>query len=136
MASVGAVGAFGIADNVSDGVAARSQGDDPAVNAEDAAFALLSGMGDPVAGKVAELEAQRRTIQEERRALLKRRREVQNSIKNEKKKRKRILEKAKSLSDGDLMQVLATRAQNKAQAKPKAKANAASRAVAASAPSA
>ena len=68
--------------------------------------------------------------------MLKRRREVQNSIKNEKKKRKRILEKAKSLSDGDLMQVLATRAQNKAQAKPKAKANAASRAVAASAPSA
>ena len=44
---------------------------------------------------------------------------MQNSIKNEKKKRKRTMEKAKGLSGAELMHVLAARAQAKTKTPPK-----------------
>ena len=88
-----------------------------------AALALMGGMGDSAAGRVAQLEAHRRDLQDQRRALVKARAEVQKKIKNEKKKRQRIMEKAKGLSGADLMNVIAARAAQ-AKAAPKAKGSA------------
>ena len=96
-----------------------------AVDPGAAALALMGGMGDPAAGRVAQLEDHRRDLQGQRRALMKERTDVQKMIKNEKKKRQRIMEKAKGLSDADLMSVIAARAaQAKAAPKAKGKANA------------
>ena len=88
-----------------------------------AALALMGGMGDPAAGRVAQLEAHRRGLQDQRRALMMERADVQKKIKNEKKKRHRIMEKAKGLSDADLMNVIAARAAQ-AKAAPTAKGKA------------
>ena len=46
------------------------------------------------------------------------------AVRNERKKRDRLMEKAKGLSDQEMMTVMAARAQLKAKAKPKAKGKA------------
>ena len=80
-------------------------------------MALIHTMGDASAGRLETLAA-------EQRRLLAERRRVQADIVKEGKKRKRLMEKARSLSDADLLSVIASRAQAKAQAKTKAKAKA------------
>ena len=74
-------------------------------------------MGDASAGRLETLAA-------EQRRLLAERRRVQADIVKEGKKRKRLMEKARSLSDADLLAVMASRAQAKAQGKAKGKGKA------------
>jgi hypothetical protein len=80
----------------------------------DVAGALLADVSDEQARRAAQLEVRRRALQEERR-------ELNNEIRNEARKRRRRLEKARGLSNQDLLEVAASRA---AAAKAKAKANA------------
>ena len=87
----------------------------------DAAAELLNNIGDEQAQRVAALNSRRRALQEERKALLK-------EVRNEERKRKRRLEKARGLSNNDLLEIAAQRvaqANAKAAAKAKAKAKAA-----------
>ena len=84
----------------------------------DAAAELLNHIGDEQAQRAAALEERRRALQEERKALAK-------EIRNEERKRKRRLEKARGLSTDDLLEIAASRAaQAKAKAGGKAKAKA------------
>ena len=86
-----------------------------------AAAELLNNIGDEQAQRVAALNVRRRTLQEERKSLLK-------ELRNEERKRKRRLEKARGLSNNDLLEIAAQRvakANAKAAAKAKAKAKAA-----------
>ena len=89
------------------GVVAAAAGDPVAE-----VHALLAGVGGAGANRLAQLGQERRNLQQQKK-------EVQKNIRNEQKKRKRTMVKAKSLSDADLLGVLAARA---AQAKAKAKA--------------
>ena len=86
-----------------------------APSAEEQVRALAADAAGERQRRLAELEA-------ERKRLVAQRRQVQKTIKNEKKKDKRLMEKAKGLSDAALLQVIAARA---AQAAAKAKAKAA-----------
>lgn len=84
----------------------------------EAAAELLTHIGDEQAQKFAALEARRQAMRDERAQLLK-------EIRNEERKKKRRLEKARGLSNDDLLEVAADRAaQAKVKAKAKAKANA------------
>ena len=84
----------------------------------EAAAELLSHIGDEQAQRAAALEERRRALQEERKSLAK-------EIRNEERKRKRRLEKARGLSNDDLLEIAASRAaQAKAKAGGKAKAKA------------
>jgi hypothetical protein len=65
-----------------------------------------------------------RALEDERRAIVEQKKKVSKDIKNEGRKRARLVEKAKNLSDDDLMEILSIRAQAKANAKAKAKAKA------------
>ena len=80
------------------------------------AQALLADMGDVRADHVASLEERKRALQRERQ-------QVANCIKAAQKKRQRLLDKARGLTDADLLSVVATRAASvKAKAEAKAKA--------------
>ena len=84
----------------------------------EAAAELLTHIGDEQAQRVAALDARRRALQDERAAL-------QKEIRNEERKRRRRLEKARGLSNEDLLEIAAARAaQAKAKAAAKAKAKA------------
>ena len=87
-------------------------GADPAA----AALALLQGMGDPQQDEVQRLE-------EDRRNLKRLATEKAKALGNAKKRQKRLMEKAKTLSDLQLMSIVTSRAA-KAKAKGKAKAKA------------
>lgn len=78
---------------------------------------IVGNLADPVAQRVADLEERRRALVQERKA-------VQKDLRNEQRKKRRLLDKAKTLSDGDLLQVIATRAKAKSVAEAKAKAKA------------
>ena len=91
-----------------------------ATNPLEAARNLLEHAGDAGANRVDVLTAEKRGLQAQRAAVAK-------AIKNEERKRKRVLEMAKTLSTDDLLGVVAARAAAKgkiAQAKAKAKAKA------------
>ena len=79
-----------------------------------AALAAAASVGDAAADRVATLAQQRRDLVTERKR-------VSAELDLEKRKKKRIMEKAKLLSDGDLVAILGARA---AAAKAKAKAKA------------
>ena len=74
-----------------------------------AARALLEAAGDAPGDRVAALQQQKRDLQAQRTAVAK-------AIKNEAKKRKRVLDRAKTLSTDDLLSVVASRAAAKAKA--------------------
>lgn len=79
------------------------------------ARALLEEVGDSRANRVAELE--------QRRASLKRdQSNISREIKKENKKRQRLLEKSRGLSELDLLSIISTRAATKAKSKAKASA--------------
>ena len=83
------------------------------------ARALLEEVGDSRATRVAELE--------QRRASLKRdQSNISREIKTENKKRQRLLEKSRGLSELDLLTIISTRAATKAKSKAKASAASAS----------
>ena len=91
-----------------------------AMNPLEAARNLLEQAGDARANRVDVLKAEKRGLKAQRAAVAK-------AIKNEERKRKRVLERAKTLSTDDLLGVVAARAAAKAkiaQAKAKAKAKA------------
>ena len=81
-----------------------------------AARALLEAAGDAPMDRVAALQQQKRDLQAQRSAVAK-------AIKNEAKKRRRVLDRAKTLSTDDLLSVVAARAAAKAKAKAKGKAH-------------
>ena len=66
-------------------------------------------------GALTGLEAQRKRLAQEHR-------ELTNRIRNAERKRARLLERARGLSNDDLLQIMADRAQAKAKAKASAKA--------------
>ena len=79
------------------------------------ARALLGEVGDRRAAVVSTLDQRRRDLKREQQNISK-------EIKLENRKRQRLLEKARGLSDTDLLSVVATRAAAKAKAKAKARA--------------
>ena len=86
------------------------------------AIRILQGFGHEDAERLIQLEQRRKTLHQQRQA-------VQKEIKNESRKRQRLLEKARGLSDDSLLQVIvnrASKAQAKASGKAKAKAGATS----------
>ena len=109
MAAVGGVGAGGAPGGV--GAAAGGGG---AAGAAAAALNLISQMGDPSADNVARLRAQKRALADQKK-------QTQKELKNEERKRQRLMTKAKGLSATDLVTILATK-QAVAKAKAKAKA--------------
>ena len=82
-------------------------------NAAQQAIALLQNARDVEGERLAELAAQRKELQKERSR-------VNQDLKNEKKRQKRVLDKARSLDDAQLLGIIITRAA-KAKAKAKAK---------------
>ena len=86
-----------------------------ATNPIAAAHALIENAGDPSAASLSQLERRRRELAAERKA-------VTRAIKNEARKRRRLLAKTEGLSDDALFNVVAMRAVAKAKAKGKAKA--------------
>ena len=78
-----------------------------------AARALLEGLDDASAGAVAVLEERRAALHAERA-------QVKKDLRNETRKRKRLLAKAKGLSTDDLLNVVVMKAAAKAKAKAKA----------------
>ena len=87
----------------------------------DLAAALLQRVGDPAGARVARLK-------EQRAELLANKKRVAQQLRNEEKKRARLLAKARALSNDDLMTILGTRAAVAAKAKAKGKAQAAGQA--------
>ena len=77
------------------------------------AFAILESHGDADASRLRALEERKRELHEARRAVAK-------EVKKETKKRRRIMEKAKGLSNETLLQVIVSRATTKANAKARA----------------
>ena len=77
------------------------------------AIAILESHGDADASRLRALEERKRELHESRRAVAK-------EIKKETKKRRRIMEKAKGLSNETLLQVIVSRATTKANAKARA----------------
>ena len=83
---------------------------------------ILSQLGDERAGRVSVLESQRRDMKRQQQILT-------AQIKLESRKMQRLLDKARGLSDSDLLSVVATRAAAKAKASTKAKGKAGARCV-------
>ena len=80
----------------------------------EAGLALLAAAGDPFAEHI-------RALEERQRGLRQQRREVMRRLKNEARKKRRIMAKARWLSDADIIQVVRSRAAcGKARAKAKA----------------
>ena len=84
----------------------------PAAERTAAARAILEGSDDASADAVSALEKRRAELQAERL-------QVKKALRNENRKRKRLLAKAKGLSDEDLMNVVIMKAAAKAKAKAK-----------------
>lgn len=80
----------------------------------EAGLALLAAAGDPFAEQIKELE-------ERQRGLRKQRQDIMRRLKNESRKKRRIMAKARWLSDADIIQVVRSRAMC-ANARAKAKA--------------
>ena len=80
------------------------------------AHALLEEIGDARASRVAALDERRKSLKREQA-------DISREIKNEQKKRQRLLEKARGLNDVDLVSVIAARAAAKAKAKAKARSD-------------
>jgi hypothetical protein len=77
-------------------------------------WAAATGVGDTTAAEVLALTKRRTELRQERNR-------VNKELKNAERKRQRILERARGLSDDDLVAILATRAATKAAQKGKAK---------------
>ena len=95
------------------GGAAAAGGPPPPANAA-ALLAMVQGLPDAAGSEVARLAQQQKDLQTQRRL-------VQKDLKNAKAKQKRVIEKARTLSDAQLLMVVASRAAAKAKAKAKAK---------------
>ena len=80
-------------------------------------WAAAASLGDQSASQVAQLEQRKKELMAERNA-------VKRELKNEQRKRVRMMERARGLSDADLANILATRAAAKSKAAAKAKAKA------------
>ena len=80
------------------------------------AQALLQGAGDSSADVVANLNARKADLRREQQVIAR-------EIHNKQRKRARLLEKARGLSDAELLTVVSTRAAAKAKAKAKSHAN-------------
>ena len=87
----------------------------------DGVWAAAAGIGDVAGHAVAALEERRKELRRERDAVAK-------ELRNAERKRQRLLERARGLTDNDLLSILATRAA--AKAVPKAKGKAAAKATA------
>ena len=74
---------------------------------------FLENVGDASADRVATMNTRRRELLQERMSITR-------EIKNETRKRQRLLEKARGLSNEALMEIVAARAARTAQAKAKA----------------
>ena len=87
-------------------------------NVADQARALLENSADDQLSSIQRLEAQRKE-------LCAQRNEISRELKNQQQKRRRLMNKARSLSTNDLLSVVVTRASAaKAKAKAQAKASA------------
>ena len=91
-----------------------------AANAAAAALAMAQGLPDSLGCRVAALEQHHRDLLRERQGVAK-------DLKNQKKRNQRATEKARNLSDAQLLEIIAARsaaarAKAKAKAMPKAKA--------------
>ena len=84
------------------------------------AIAILESHGDADASRLRALEDRKRELHEARRAVAK-------EVKKEAKKRRRIMEKAKGLSNETLLQVIVSRATAKANAKARATSSSSTR---------
>lgn len=80
-------------------------------------WAAAAAIGDAPSAQIKALEAERKRLRQERH-------KVALDLKNAEKKRARLIEKAKGLSDQDLLDIIALRAAGKAKAKAKAKVEA------------
>ena len=80
------------------------------------AQALLQGAGDSHADAVTDLSARKLALKREQQVIAK-------EIHNQQRKRARLLEKARGLTDAELLTVVSTRAAAKAKAKAKSRAN-------------
>ena len=113
-------------EGVGPGAAAIAHGVEAAAGREAAAIQAAQALGDVAGDRVNSLE-------EQKRELTQRKRDVQRAIRAEQKRRKRVMEKAQGLSDQELLSVIATRAAKaKAKAPPSAKAKARAKATASS----
>jgi hypothetical protein len=82
-----------------------------------AVLAAVGGVGDAAANRIQQLAQQKRDLANQRKR-------VASELKNEQKKKQRIMNKAKTLDTADLVQILAVRAAAKAKPKAKGKAKA------------
>ena len=89
---------------------------DPAAAAA-AALAAAADVGDVAGNRIAQLQG-------DARLLLAERKRISKELKNEDAKRKRLMDKAKQLSDDDLVTILGARAEARTRAAAKAKAKA------------
>ena len=87
------------------------------VSASAGVWAAAAQIGDQSATELAQLEQRKRELQAQREI-------VKRDLRNEQRKRVRLMERARGLSDTDLTTILATRAAAKAKAKANAKASA------------
>ena len=100
VAAIAEVVVGGVADPIADGV-----------------WAAAATIGDQSAERLAELDLRRKQLAAEKEQIAK-------DIRNTERKRIRLMERAKGLSDSDLMAIVASRATAKAKASAKAKAKA------------
>ena len=96
------------------GAAGGAAAGPPAAAAAAAAMAMLQGVGDQGGNRVAELAERARQLKAQRQ-------QVAKEHKAEVRKRRKIMEKAKQLSNDELVEVLAARANAKGKGKGKGK---------------
>ena len=89
-----------------------------------AAAVAAAAVGDPAADRITHLREQERALKDERKRIA-------SEVRKETKKKARLVEKAKLLTDADLLAVLGSRAVAKAKAKGKPKGKAKAKAKAA-----
>ena len=112
-ASDAVVGAgAGVADAASTGTGGAGASSSAGV------WAAAAAIGDQSATELAQLEQRKKELQAQREI-------VKRDLRNAQRKRVRLLERARGLTDADLTSILATRAAAKAKAKAKASAKAA-----------
>ncbi|MDE0839248.1 MAG: hypothetical protein OSB41_09370 [Kiritimatiellae bacterium] len=80
-------------------------------------WAFAAGIGDAAAGEVTALQQRRKELRHERDV-------VNRDLRNAERKRQRLLERARGISDDDLLALVAARAVAKSNAKAKAKGKA------------
>ena len=76
----------------------------------DEAMAMLSGFGSAAANR-------RAAIEEKRREAAKKRKELTRDLRNEDRKRQRVIQKARGLTEEDLLELLGSKARAKAKSK-------------------